>query len=382
MASIKSFKVKDVMKETDQVASSDQRISEILGQMKKQHIHELPVIEKGKVIGIIDLDKLIKSRRLPLTSEVKHIMVNNPAISTEDSLPTVARIMISSDLKGIPVVEKGKLIGMVSRADLIAKMPFIDEFRNFSLPDVMTPEPMVVKEDDGVEVARRMMHDLDERAVPVIGKSGLVTGMVEIFSLMHLIEMGDASKMSKDKEIRGRKKGIPGGGALVRDIMKATSTALGKKSSITDLVDMMRRTGSTTIVVTDKEMPVGIITQWDLLGAIAAMEEREGVQVQITGFDHQDAGVFDGMYGLVQKFVEKIHKNVQPTMLHIHGVEHMKEGEAVRYDLSVRLVTKRTSYTARKENYNLFDALEDCIYVIEHQVTKESDVHKKDRQNK
>jgi CBS domain-containing protein len=109
MASIKSFKVKDVMKETDQVASSDQRISEILGQMKKQHIHELPVIEKGKVIGIIDLDKLIKSRRLPLTSEVKHIMVNNPAISTEDSLPTVARIMISSDLKGIPVVEKGKL---------------------------------------------------------------------------------------------------------------------------------------------------------------------------------------------------------------------------------------------------------------------------------
>jgi CBS domain-containing protein len=382
MASIKSYKVKNIMKQTDQVATQDQRISEILGQMKKQHIHELPVVEKGKVIGIIDLDKLIKSRRLPLTSEVKHIMVNNPAISPEDSLPTVARIMITSDLKGIPVCEKGKFLGMVSRADLIDKMPFIDEFRNFSFSDIMTPEPMVVKEDDGVDVARRMMHDLDERAVPVIGKDGLVTGTVEIFSLMHLIEMGDANKMSKDKQIIGRRKGTSGGGALVRDIMKSTSAALGKKSSITNLVDMMRRTGSTTIVVTDKEMPVGIITQWDLLGAIAALEEREGVQVQITGFDHQDAGVFDGMYGLVQKFVEKIHKNVQPTMLHIHGVEHMKEGEAVRYDLSVRLVTKRTSYTARKENYNLFDALEDCIYVIEHQVTKESDVNKKDRQNK
>ena len=85
---------------------------------------------------------------------------------------------------------------------------------------------------------------------------------------------------------------------------------------------------------------------------------------------------------MVQKFVEKIHKNVQPTMLHIHGVEHMKEGEAVRYDLSLRLVTKRTSYTVRKENYHLFDALEDCIFAIEHQVTKESDVEKQDRRFK
>ena len=107
MASIKSYKVKDIMKQTDQFATSDQRISEILGRMKKQHIYELPVVEKGKVLGIIDLDKLIKSRRLPLTSEVKHVMINNPAISPEDSLPTVARIMISSDLKGIPVCADG-----------------------------------------------------------------------------------------------------------------------------------------------------------------------------------------------------------------------------------------------------------------------------------
>lgn len=323
MPSIKSFKVKDVMKQTSMIATQDQRLSEVLGKMKKEHIHELPVVEKGKVVGIVDLDKLLKSRRMPLTSEVRHVMVPNPTLSPEDSLPMVARIMIASDLKAIPVCVNGKLIGLVSRTDLIAKIPFIDELKDISPPDVMTPEPMVVKESDSADQARRMMYDLDERAVPVIGANGLVTGTVEIFSLMHLMEMGDATKMSKDKHIMGRRKGASGGGALVRDIMKSTVTALSKKSSIKDVIDMMGRTGTTTIVVTDKELPIGIITQWDLLGAIAAMEEREGVNVQITGLDHQDPGIYDGMYGMVQKFVEKIHKNVQPTMLHIHGVEHM-----------------------------------------------------------
>lgn len=379
MTSIRALKVKDVMRQTKLVATQDQRLSEILGKMKKEHIHELPVVEKGKVLGIIDLDKLLKSRRMPLSSEVKHVMVPNPTISPDDSLPAVARIMITSDLKAIPVCVNEKLIGLVTRSDLVAKMPFIDELKNIAPPDVMTPEPMFVNESDSADVARRMMYDLDERAVPVVGSNGLVTGTVEIFSLMHIMEMGDASKMSKDKQIRGRRKGASGGGALVRDIMNSTVTALSNKSSMKDVVDMMGRTGTTTIVITNKDIPIGIITQWDLLGAIAALEEKEGVNVQITGLDHQDPGVYDGMYGMVQKFVEKIHKNVQPTMLHIHGVEHMKEGETVRFDLSVRLVTRRGAYSVRKEGYIIFDALEDAIYAIENQITKESGIEKTNR---
>jgi CBS domain-containing protein len=382
MPSIKAFTVKDIMKETDLVATQDQRISEILGKMKKEHIHEMPVVEKGRVMGIIDLDKLLKSRRVPLTSEVKHVMVPNPEISPGDSLPTVARIMITSDLKALPVCEKGRLVGIVTRYALISKISTIDEFKEISPSDVMTPDVKFVNETDPADLARRMMFDLDERAVPVVGKNGLVTGMVEIFSLMHLMEMGDATKMSKDKQIRGRKKGASGGGALVRDIMKGANVAIGKMSSMKEITDLMGRTGSTTVVITDKEIPIGIITQWDLLSAIAALEEKEGVQVQITGLDHQDAGAFDGMYGMVQKFVEKIHKNVQPTMLHIHGVEHMKGDEPVRYDVSLRLVTRRTSYSVRKESYHLFDALDDCLFAIEHQISRESSIEKSDRWKK
>jgi len=44
-------------------------------------------------------------------------------------------------------------------------------------------------------------------------------------------------------------------------------------------------------------------------------------------------------------------------------------------------VTRRTSYTVRKEGYAIFDALEDAIYALENQITKESGIEKHNRRN-
>jgi len=379
MVSVKELKVKDIMKKTKLVAKKDQRLSEVLGKMKKHGIHEMPVVEKGRLLGFVDLDQLIRSRKVPMTTMVSNILTTNPTISPNDTLPKVAKDMISSDSKAMSVTVRTLFQGIVSRTDLVAKIPQIDELKDLKLVDVMTPRPTCVSETDTVDHARKVMRELDERTLPVTNKKGQLIGSVDIMSLMKILEMQDLTKRSRARKVVGGKKRPR---PLVRDIMSGTVAAIGRKATLKDIIKIMRTRHATSVVITEKDFPIGIITQWDLLEVLASMLPKEGVHIQITGLEHEDAAVFDAIYWFVQKFLKKASKRIQPTMLNIHGIEHMKDGITVRYSFSVKLLTSKKPYMARREGYDIFEVLDQCLFALERMIDKKIGRRKKSRKGK
>lgn len=367
MVSLKDLRISDVMRETKLVAAKDQRLSEVLGTMKKHGIHEMPVVEKGKLIGLIDLDQLIRSRRVPISSEVRSVLNQNPTISPTDTIPRAAKMMLSSDFKAIPVTEKGRFKGMVSRNDIVSRIPELEELKGLTIQDIMTPGPTCVFEGDTVDQARKVMRDLDERSLPVIDKNGNLVGMVDILSIMEVLEKQNLTRRTRARRVVGGKKRPR---PIVHDIMTKSVAAIGKKATVRDIVRIMRETGSTNVVITEMDNPVGIVTQWDFLELLASAEEEEGVHIQITGLEHEDASVYDGIYWFVQKFVKKVARSIRPTILHIHGIEHMKDGETVRYTVSIKLVTTRTSFNANREGYDLFGTIDECLAALEKVIKK------------
>ena len=78
-------KAKDIMSTEVVTAECNEPLSELLGHMKKNDVYELPVLERGKLVGMVSYDALIRRRQFPLSSEARTVMVSVPEIAEDDS---------------------------------------------------------------------------------------------------------------------------------------------------------------------------------------------------------------------------------------------------------------------------------------------------------
>ena len=73
----------------------------------------MPIVENQRYIGVIYDKQLMTSNALP-TSKIKGHIVTTPKLSAADHIAKAAEIVIGSGNRALPVVEKGKLIGILS----------------------------------------------------------------------------------------------------------------------------------------------------------------------------------------------------------------------------------------------------------------------------
>ena len=105
---------------------------EALKLMKKEKIRRTPVIDSGKLIGIISDKDLLNASPSDATSlsvweinyllsqiTVKEVMSKN-VITVEESTPIeeVARIMADNKIGGVPVMRDGRVVGLITETDL------------------------------------------------------------------------------------------------------------------------------------------------------------------------------------------------------------------------------------------------------------------------
>jgi CBS domain-containing protein len=88
----------------------------------------LIVVENGSVVGILTerdvLKRVVDEGRKPEETLVKDVM-SKPliTISSEASLENAIELMFKHKIKKLPVVENGKLVGLVTFTDLVRAEP-------------------------------------------------------------------------------------------------------------------------------------------------------------------------------------------------------------------------------------------------------------------
>ena len=124
-------KVKDIMTEDVITTTSDIDVVYAFEKLMKYRISSLPVVEGDKLIGIItatDVGHNLILDKYELGTSVEEIMITSVVtVSPEDTLENAITIMkegVSSSgiLNQLPVVEKGKLVGIISDGDIIQEI--------------------------------------------------------------------------------------------------------------------------------------------------------------------------------------------------------------------------------------------------------------------
>ena len=102
---------------TIQPEASAQEAAQLLDQMR---ISGLPVVdEDGKIIGIIteaDIISKVDREGLHVADIMSHEVI---FVDEEASVGEIATLLTDRKIKRVPVVNDGKLVGIVSRADIV-----------------------------------------------------------------------------------------------------------------------------------------------------------------------------------------------------------------------------------------------------------------------
>lgn len=126
------MKVREVMTDSVDFATPNTTIIELAKMMKNYDIGSIPICEDQKVVGIItDRDivlEAVASGKNIETQKVKEIMNSKIITVTADQdVHEAAALMSKYQIRRLPVVEQGKLIGIVALGDLAIEKIHINE---------------------------------------------------------------------------------------------------------------------------------------------------------------------------------------------------------------------------------------------------------------
>ncbi|MDD1675631.1 MAG: IMP dehydrogenase [Methanomicrobiales archaeon] len=120
------------------------------------------------------------------------------SVGPEATVADVERLMNQHGISGVPVMENGRVIGIVSRRDVRAIIP---KRGSESIRRVMTEEPITADENINMETALEIMYANKVERLPVVDSEGKLIGIV---TMQDILEKRQYPRANRDREGRLR----------------------------------------------------------------------------------------------------------------------------------------------------------------------------------
>jgi len=120
------MKISEIMTTEIKKATPDNTLADIAAMMRDEDVGALPVVQDGELRGIVtDRDIVVRAiaeGKEPTTTTVQEVLSQElEGVEPDDDVEDAADLMASRQIRRLPVVQRGKLIGMVSLGDIAVK---------------------------------------------------------------------------------------------------------------------------------------------------------------------------------------------------------------------------------------------------------------------
>lgn len=364
---IEKLLVKDVMSSAAITARKGDTLSAVVAQMKKGHLREVPVLDGGKPVGLVSYSSFLQRRSLPLSAKVEQVMLPCPSLDEEMLLTAAVEEMMSAGVRGAPVVRAGKMIGFVSRTDIIRVFPKIVQLKDRRVQSFMTSNPLSVAENETVRKAQMLMKNLMEKNLPVVDSNGVLVGAIGMPEVMDVL-WSLTSTARPPNEVRGGREQTE---VIVGSVMSRPAISVGPQETAGKVASLMIENGLSTVFVEENQKLVGVVSQADLMEQIISLKPTEGVYVQMTGLNEEDPDVYDVLYDLIGKSMKRIDKIQSPRVFTVHVTSYHHEGMRSKFSLTGRLTTSKKMYYAHATDWDLYKTMDSMLDSLEKNVKRE-----------
>ncbi|MEC4813874.1 MAG: chloride channel protein [Scytonema sp. PMC 1069.18] len=181
------LKAKDVMQRRVETLEPEMSLDEVVEAFSSSHHRGFPVVDDGKLTGIVTQSDLLKIRDRKLAKEalLREIMTCNPlTVTPNHNLSNVLYMLNRYQISRLPVVEGHRLIGIITRADIIrAEADHLNAESRLSGP---RPEPSYV---------------VYQTRSPSIGRGRILVPIANPETAATLLEMAGAIARDRHYEI-------------------------------------------------------------------------------------------------------------------------------------------------------------------------------------
>ncbi|MBZ5200637.1 CBS domain-containing protein [Planomicrobium chinense] len=136
------MKVTEIMTTDVQTCTMDATLQEIAGMMLDWDVGSIPVVDNGRLAGIItDRDLVIRgiAAQFSLDTPVRQILSSDLVTGRPDmDLEEASDLMAEHQIRRLPIVEGDKLLGIVSLGDVAVKDPS-DMHAGAAIEDISKP---------------------------------------------------------------------------------------------------------------------------------------------------------------------------------------------------------------------------------------------------
>ena len=217
-----SFSVKDVFSKEYATVNEDDVLSKCFELFKKEGRPVLAVLDdKGKYVGVIARRWIIRARLDPITTKVKSLMRAAPKVEPDVSLSKTAKMMIQSGVRQLPVFEKEKLIGFVTD-EAIIHGAVTQDWGNAAIEQIMTKAPYTIEASRSVGAVLSLFREHDISHAPVIENGKLVGIVSTQDIIEHVFQPKERQTLGDIVGEKVQVLSIPAKGIMVSPVVTAT----------------------------------------------------------------------------------------------------------------------------------------------------------------
>ena len=367
-----SVTVEDVFSKGFVSVHEDDTLSSCLSLFGKEKMPALAVLNsKGKLTGVLALRWIIRSRVDPSKTKVKVLTRPAPKVTLNDPICRVARLMIESDIRKLPVQSGERLLGFVSEEDVI-RGAVAGGWGTTEVKEIMTKNPFVVDEDDSVGSVLSLFREQGFSHAPVVSDGKLV-GVISIRDIIeHVFQPRQRQTLGEIVGDKAKSLGVP-----VKGIMSKPAITVLLENRLRDAVERMRGSDISSLVVAGNGRPVGMVTKRDFLEAIAQMERVERrLTIQLSLKDTAMDGIqrssivddFESFGRRCEEFLEAgtLFVYMKPSGTNFAG------NQLIHCRLQLR--TRRGSFFSTSEGWDIGNTFRRALDRLERQILRSKEL--------
>ncbi len=250
--------------------------------MREKKVSGLPVTKEGtnKLVGILTRSDLIEN---PDEEQIALIMSRDIiSVNLDDDVSDVASKMLDNNIRRIPVIKNGNLVGIITSFDLvslaISEMNIEDPVENFMIKTIPT-----TWEQTPLNVAFEIMRFFNLKSIISLNNEGKMSGILTETDFINESEVvsetsvhnssvgteGDKWSWDSTSVLYVEKNHLKFSEKLVKDVSSLKVSTANTKTKVSDCAKKMRIDNIEQIPITGVEGElVGLIRANDLIKAL------------------------------------------------------------------------------------------------------------------